>query len=44
MQRGGELIAEILDEDVQSTEAETTVELNFSVLKFKYTVKKKSHD
>jgi len=41
MQRSGELIAEILDEDLQASDAETTIELNFAVLKFKHTVKKK---
>lgn len=41
MQRSGELIAEILDNDLQISDAETTVELNFAVLKFKHTVKKK---
>jgi hypothetical protein len=44
MQRSGELIAAILDDDLQSTEAETTIELNFAVLKFKHTIKKKSND
>ena len=42
MQRSGELIAEVLDDDLQTSEAETTIELNFAVLKFKHTVKKKS--
>lgn len=41
MQRSGELIAEILDDDLQTQDAETTIELNFAVLKFKHTVKKK---
>ncbi|MFK5948573.1 MAG: ORF6N domain-containing protein [Methylococcales bacterium] len=40
MQRSGELIAEILDDDLQTSETETTIELNFAVLKFKHTVKK----
>ncbi|ABI58436.1 ORF6N domain-containing protein [Nitrosomonas eutropha] len=40
MQRSGELIAEILDGDLQTRDAETTIELNFAVLKFKHTVKK----
>ncbi len=38
MQRSGELIAEILDDDLQTSEAETTIELNFAVLKFKHTL------
>lgn len=41
MQRSGELIAEILDDDLQTSDAETSIELNFAVLKFKHTVKKK---
>lgn len=40
MQRSGELIAEILDDDLQTSDAETSIELNFAVLKFKHTVKK----
>lgn len=41
MQRSGELIAEILDDDLQTSDAETTIELNFAVLKLKHTIKKK---
>ncbi len=40
MQRSGDLIAEILDDDLQVSDAETSLELNFAVLKFKHTVKK----
>lgn len=40
MQRSGELIAEILDDDLQTSDAETSIELNFAVLKFRHTVKK----
>jgi hypothetical protein len=42
MQRSGELISEIFDEDLQTSDTETTIELNFAVLKFKHTIKKKS--
>lgn len=42
MQKSGELISEIFDEDLQTSEAETSIELNFAVLKFKHTVKKKN--
>lgn len=42
MQRSGELIAEIFDDDLQTSDAETSIELNFAVLKFKHTIKKKS--
>jgi len=41
MQKSGELIAEILDDDLAVTDSETSIELNFAVLKFKHTVKKK---
>jgi len=41
MQRSGELIAEILDDDLAVTDSETSIELNFAVLKFKHTIKKK---
>lgn len=41
MQRSGELIAELLDNDLHTSDAETTIELNFAVLKFKHTIKKK---
>jgi ORF6N domain len=40
MQRSGELITGILDDDLQTSDAETSIELNFAVLKFKHTVKK----
>ena len=42
MQKSDELIAEIFDEDLQTNGTETTIELNFAVLKFKHTIKKKS--
>ena len=41
MQRSGEIMAELLDDDLQTYENETTIELNFAVLKFKHTIKKK---
>ena len=41
MQKSGELITEILDDDLETSDAETSIELNFAVLKFKHTVKKK---
>ncbi len=40
LKNSGKLIAEILDENLQTTGAETTIELNFAVLKFKHTIKK----
>ncbi len=40
MQKSGEIISELLDNDLQTNECETTIEINFAVLKFKHTVKK----
>ncbi|MEI7677233.1 MAG: ORF6N domain-containing protein [Bacteroidales bacterium] len=42
MQRSGDIIADLLGEDQQITDTETTIELNFAVLKFKHTVKRKT--
>lgn len=44
MQRSGELIAELLDEDLQTNDTETSIELDFAVLKFKHTIKRKIND
>ncbi len=43
MQKSGELIADIFDEDLQTSDTETSIELNFALLKFKHTIKKKTH-
>jgi len=40
LQKSGELIAEILDDDLNLSETETSIEINFAVLKFKHTVKR----
>jgi len=40
LQKSGEIIAEILGDDLTNRESETTIELNFAVLKFKHTLKK----
>ncbi len=40
MQKSGEIISELLDNDLQTNESETTIEINFAVLKFKHMVKK----
>ena len=42
MKKSGEIIAELLDEDLETSETETSIELNFAVLKFKHMVKKKN--
>ncbi len=41
MQQSGEIIADILDDGLETDESETTIELNLAVLKFKHTIKKK---
>ena len=41
MQKRGELIAEIFDEDLETSDTETSFELNFAMLRFKHTIKKK---
>jgi len=41
MQKSGEIIAEMLEDDLKITEKEITIELNFAVLKYKHTIKKK---
>ncbi len=44
MQRSGDIIADILGDDMQTTDTETSIELNFAVLKFKHTITKKKND
>ena len=41
MQRSGEIMTELLDTDLHINESETSIEINFAVLKFKHTIKKK---
>jgi hypothetical protein len=41
MQKSGEIIADILGDDLQVTDAETCFEINFALMKFKRTVKHK---
>jgi len=43
MQKSGELLADIFNEDLQTSDTETSIELNFALLKFKHTIKKKKH-
>jgi len=40
MQKSGEIIAEILDDGLETDESETTIEMNLALFKFKHTVKK----
>lgn len=41
MQKSGEIISEILGEEMKTTDTENTVELNFAVLKLKHTINEK---
>ncbi len=41
MQKSGEIISDLLGEDLKTSDTETSIELNFAVLKFKHTVKRK---
>ena len=40
LHRSGQLIAEVLDDDLNLSETETSIEINFAVLKFKHTIKR----
>lgn len=42
MQKSGDIMADILGEDLQTTDTETSMELNLAVLKFKHTIKRKA--
>ena len=41
LQRSGEIFAELFDDELQTKDTETSIELNFAVLKFKHTIKQK---
>jgi hypothetical protein len=43
MQKGGEIIADLLGDDLQTSDTETSIEINFALMKFKHTVKKKAN-
>ena len=42
MQQGGDILADLLDDEMQVSDSETTFELNIAVLKLKHTVKRKN--
>jgi hypothetical protein len=42
MQEGSQLITDILDDDLKTTNTETSVEVNFAVFKIKHTIKRTS--
>ncbi|MDR0872592.1 MAG: ORF6N domain-containing protein [Prevotellaceae bacterium] len=41
MKKSGEILADILGNDMKTTDTETTVEINLALMKFKHTVKRK---
>lgn len=43
MQRSGEIIADILSDNSQITDTETSIEINLALMKFKHTVKQKKN-
>lgn len=44
LKRSGELIGDIIGNDMTTSETETELELNFAVLKVKHTIKRKKED
>jgi hypothetical protein len=44
MQKSGDVIADILGEDLITTDTETSIELNFAVLKFRHTIKRQTNN
>jgi hypothetical protein len=44
MQKSGDIIADILGEDMKTTDTETSIELNFALLKLKHTIKRKTDE
>ena len=42
LKKSGEIISDILRESIETTETETSIELNFAVLKVKHTIKRKN--
>ena len=44
LRQSGEILSDLLDESLATTDSETTLELNFAVLKLKHTVKRRKSD
>lgn len=44
MEKSGNIISELIDDSMQTSDTETTIELNFAVLKLKHTVKRKKNE
>lgn len=41
MTQSGDILAEIIDDGLTTTDGKTTFELNFAILKLKHTIKRK---
>ena len=41
MQKGGEIMSELIGDNLAESDTETSFEINFAVMKFKHTVKRK---
>ena len=39
LQRSGELVSELFEDELHASDTETSIELNFAVLKFKHVIK-----
>jgi hypothetical protein len=44
MQKSGDIIADILADDLHVTDTETSIEINFALMKFKHTIKRKTDE
>ena len=44
MQKGGEIISEIIGNELETSDTETSIEINFAILKFKHTIKKSKNN
>ena len=44
MKKSGDIIADLLGDEMSTSDTETSIELNFALLKFKHTVKRKKSD
>jgi hypothetical protein len=42
MQKSGEILADMLGDDLNITDTETVYEINFALMKFKHTVRRKA--
>ena len=40
LQKSGEILADVLDDDLEVSDEETTIEVNFAIMKIKHTIKR----